>query len=541
VQFIGVHGLKRSGKVAELHSKIIIYIDMDDTLCNYNDAFSKARQQNPDTHYPQSTPGFFLQLRPLPAAIDTFRWLCDQPQFDVYILTAPSPKNPHSYTEKRIWVEEHLGYEAVEKLIISPHKHLSKGAYLIDDRDKGKGQDKFEGRLLQFGTEQFQSWKLVREYFERLLQQDLDYIPKKNVLSDVLCFRSFDMRDRFPEPVATYREALELLQSERAYMPEYSADIVCYLRNGETIPIPEEFYLTEKARFDSREDAEKWVRDRAEKIKDRPHPAMGLLIADPSLPINEQIDEAFSHRNILVVDSSENERICTEVNNWLIAAINALPKAALEEANGEGKAQSPLSIDLRDKPPMSSSEIDDFAAMFEQACGASRWLIASDFAYSDDGDATCYLDVGNNVWKTSVNDATCFKQCNLAQTVCDTLDPALKACVKEFAVSNTALTKKSIKIDIDRQVIAHHEPTKTSLYDTHGLEGFFSPNALLHIHNPEKFCLDKDDMSGDQISVGIHLEAMDELAIAWCKHRKLQGALGGPVGKEWGSPDCDYD
>jgi hypothetical protein len=125
--------------------------------------------------------------------------------------------------------------------------------------------------------------------------------------------------------------------------------------------------------------------------------------------------------------------------------------------------------------------------------------------------------------------------------VCDTLDPELKACVKKFVVSNAELAKKSIKIDIDRQVIAHHEATKTSLYDTQGLEGFFSPHALLHIQNPEKFSLDKDDLSGDQINVSIHPEAMDELAIAWCKHRKLQGALGGPVGKEWGSPDCDYD
>jgi hypothetical protein len=190
---------------------------------------------------------------------------------------------------------------------------------------------------------------------------------------------------------------------------------------------------------------------------------------------------------------------------------------------------------------MSPSDIADFAAMIEQTTGSSRWLIASDYAYAEDGDATCYLDVGNNLWQKSVNDATCFKQCNLAQIVCDTLDTELKACVKKFSASNAELTKKSIKIEIDKQIIAHHEPTKTWLYDTQGLEGFFSPNALLHIQNPEKFSLDKDDLSGDQISVGIHPEAMDALAIAWCKHRKLQGALGGPVGKEWGSPDCDYD
>ena len=43
-----------------------------------------------------------------------------------------------------------------------------------------------------------------------------------------------------------------------------------------------------------------------------------------------------------------------------------------------------------------------------------------------------------------------------------------------------------------------------------------------------------------RVCMTISAAALDELAIAWCKKRKLQGALGGPVGKEWGSPDCDY-
>ena len=29
--------------------------------------------------------------------------------------------------------------------------------------------------------------------------------------------------------------------------------------------------------------------------------------------------------------------------------------------------------------------------------------------------------------------------------------------------------------------------------------------------------------------------------IAWIKQRELQGALGGPVGLEWGSPDCPWE
>ena len=36
-------------------------------------------------------------------------------------------------------------------------------------------------------------------------------------------------------------------------------------------------------------------------------------------------------------------------------------------------------------------------------------------------------------------------------------------------------------------------------------------------------------------------EVLDEIAIRWIKYRKLQGAVGGPVGLEWGSPNCPYD
>ena len=57
-----------------------------------------------------------------------------------------------------------LGQEFVEKLIISKHKHLNKGDYLIDDMASGCGQDKFEGELIQFGTDKFPDWPSVVKY-----------------------------------------------------------------------------------------------------------------------------------------------------------------------------------------------------------------------------------------------------------------------------------------------------------------------------------------------------------------------------------------
>ncbi len=33
---------------------------------------------------------------------------------------------------------------------------------------------------------------------------------------------------------------------------------------------------------------------------------------------------------------------------------------------------------------------------------------------------------------------------------------------------------------------------------------------------------------------------MDKIAFAWIKECKLESAFGGHVGKEFGSPDCEY-
>ncbi|QJQ99321.1 hypothetical protein [Halomonas sp. PGE1] len=62
-------------------------------------------------------------------------------------------------------------------------------------------------------------------------------------LGMIFAYRVFDLRDRFPEPVETFREALECLQSDRAYLPELSGDIVAYLRGGYAITIPAAFFL----------------------------------------------------------------------------------------------------------------------------------------------------------------------------------------------------------------------------------------------------------------------------------------------------------
>jgi 5'(3')-deoxyribonucleotidase len=143
---------------------MIVYIDMDDVLCNFSAQHKKHRAADPSTIYPQSQYGFFANLPEIENAVDTVKDLIACEKYDTYILTAPSVLNPLCYTEKRVWIEQKFGIGLAHKLIISPNKSLLKGHYLIDDNISGKGQEGFEGEVIHFGQARFPDWKAVREY-----------------------------------------------------------------------------------------------------------------------------------------------------------------------------------------------------------------------------------------------------------------------------------------------------------------------------------------------------------------------------------------
>lgn len=125
--------------------KKIVYVDMDDTLCDYMNAHRNAIKANPHNKYPQSVFDFYRNLKPLDHAIWGMNEL-ERMGYDVWILTRPSYMNPLCYTEKRVWVEEHLGLDWCKKLIIAPDKALLKGDYLIDDFH----WENFEGTQILF-------------------------------------------------------------------------------------------------------------------------------------------------------------------------------------------------------------------------------------------------------------------------------------------------------------------------------------------------------------------------------------------------------
>ena len=78
-------------------------------------------------------------------------------------MSAPSWRNPSSYSDKRLWVEEHLGEFANKRLILTHNKGLFQGRALIDDR-LTYGVESFQGEHIHFGSENFPDWSSVLKY-----------------------------------------------------------------------------------------------------------------------------------------------------------------------------------------------------------------------------------------------------------------------------------------------------------------------------------------------------------------------------------------
>lgn len=145
--------------------KPIIYVDLDNVLVDFPSAFPlvpEATLKEYEGHL-DDVPGIFSLMKPMKGAIEGYRHLAER--FDVYILSTAPWNNPSSWADKLVWVKQHLGDVAYKRLILSHHKDLNRGDYLIDDRTKN-GASEFQGELILFGSERFPDWKAVVEYFE---------------------------------------------------------------------------------------------------------------------------------------------------------------------------------------------------------------------------------------------------------------------------------------------------------------------------------------------------------------------------------------
>ena len=157
------------------NKKIRIYVDLDNTITDYMSgvrSFSPEVQakygidENGKSHLDE-IPGLFSKMNEIPGAVDGFKFLAEH--FDTYILSTAPWNNPSAWCDKLVWVKEHLGEAVHKRLILSHHKDLLRGDYIIDDSTKN-GVAEFQGTHIHFGQGEFKDWTAVINYFKKLLQ-----------------------------------------------------------------------------------------------------------------------------------------------------------------------------------------------------------------------------------------------------------------------------------------------------------------------------------------------------------------------------------
>ncbi|XP_005102318.1 5'(3')-deoxyribonucleotidase, cytosolic type isoform X1 [Aplysia californica] len=148
--------------------KLLVLVDMDQVLCDFemrllqefqsrhpNDPFIPLEERR--TFYARdqyakiradladnirdiyNSEGFFRDLPEIPGACDAMKELKEMEGVDVFICSSPLTSYEFCLKEKFQWIEEHLGQEWLDKIILTKDKTVANGHVLIDDRPNIKG------------------------------------------------------------------------------------------------------------------------------------------------------------------------------------------------------------------------------------------------------------------------------------------------------------------------------------------------------------------------------------------------------------------
>ncbi len=141
----------------------VLYVDMDNVLVDFQSGIDALAPEDKEAYKGayDNCPHIFSKMVPIKGAIESFKQL--SAVYDTYILSTSPWDNPTALNDKLDWIKRYLGDMAYKRAIFTHHKHLNKGDYLIDDRTKN-GADRFEGELIQFGSDRFPDWDAVLAY-----------------------------------------------------------------------------------------------------------------------------------------------------------------------------------------------------------------------------------------------------------------------------------------------------------------------------------------------------------------------------------------
>ncbi len=140
-----------------------VYFDMDGVLVDFESGVAKLSNEVKEEYKGRidEVPGLFSLMAPIPGALEAAQLLAKN--YEVYILTTSPWNNPTAASDKIEWVKKHASSLFHKRVIITHHKELLQGDYLIDDRGKN-GAGEFTGEWIHFGSEQFPDWDAVLKY-----------------------------------------------------------------------------------------------------------------------------------------------------------------------------------------------------------------------------------------------------------------------------------------------------------------------------------------------------------------------------------------
>lgn len=140
---------------------------MDNVLVDFPSGIAKIDEELAEKFKDDldEVPDIFSLMDPYPGAIESVKKLSEK--FELYILSTATWLNPSAWIHKLEWVHKHFGKDEksvfYKRLILSHHKNLNSGDYLIDDRPNNGAKD-FGGEWIHFGSEEFPDWEAVTEY-----------------------------------------------------------------------------------------------------------------------------------------------------------------------------------------------------------------------------------------------------------------------------------------------------------------------------------------------------------------------------------------
>ncbi|EFB29075.1 hypothetical protein PANDA_019903, partial [Ailuropoda melanoleuca] len=77
---------------------------------------------------------FFLDLEPLPGAVEAVKQMANLENTDVFICTSPTKMYKYCPYEKYAWVEKHFGPDFLDHIVLATDKTVVSADLLIDDR-----------------------------------------------------------------------------------------------------------------------------------------------------------------------------------------------------------------------------------------------------------------------------------------------------------------------------------------------------------------------------------------------------------------------